>query len=238
MKRLCLVMLIFMNLVSTRVWSQENSKADDRVVFNLAAEDWVTTKTAHVTLGIEASVSSNNAGSMRADLTKAVNDVAKADWRLTSFERKPDQTGLEHWSVVFDARLPENQLNGLVEEAKKISKAGMQMSIQNIDFTPTLEEKQVVLSAIRTQLYKNTNEQLALLNNAIPGRNFRIAAIDFTGDEPRALPAGIPRFATNSMALSASDASSSASVERSEKVIMIAHVVLATSPSVASNEKR
>ena len=37
--------------------AQDFVKPDDNVSFDLSAEDWVTTKTAHVTLEVEAAVS-------------------------------------------------------------------------------------------------------------------------------------------------------------------------------------
>ncbi len=86
-------------------------------------------------------------------MTKAVNNLAKADWRLTSFNRSEDQTGLERWSATFEARLPETDLNGLAETAKKISKAGMQLTIADIDFSPTLEEMETARAGLRTQVY-------------------------------------------------------------------------------------
>ncbi|NTU76777.1 MAG: hypothetical protein HGA90_03040, partial [Alphaproteobacteria bacterium] len=177
---LVLAALLLTAPVSARA---DEPKPDDRVVFDLSAEDWVTTQTARVTASVEAAVTAATTGTTRAAMTKAVNDLVKADWRLTSFNRSQDQTGMERWSANFEARVPENNLGGLNENAKKISKPGLQLSVQNIDFSPTLGETQAAMGVLRTQLYKSANEQLAALNAALPGRGYRIATIDFTGTE-------------------------------------------------------
>jgi len=236
MQRLFLAILILAALLAPEARA-DGYKPDDRVMFDISAEDWVTTKTAHVTAAIEAAVSANTAGTMRADMMKAVAALAKPDWRLTSFTRNQDQTGMEHWSAIFEARLAESDLNGLNDSAKKLSKPGMQLSIIGIDFTPTLEEKETARGGLRSQIYKIASDQLAALNAAMPGRNYRIALVNFTGDEDESTP--MPRVikgrnALSMMAAASPDMSSAPSaaapVERSEKVILSARIVFAATP--------
>jgi len=214
----------------------EEIKPDDHVQMDLSAEGWVTTKTARVLVSVEAAVTGNTAGTMRANMTKAVGDVAKGDWRLTSFNREQDQTGMERWSAVFEARLPESDLNGINEAAKKASKTGMQITVSNVDFSPTLEETQAVLGQVRTQIYKDAAEQLTALNTALPGRNYRISAIDFMG-ESRAFMPPRPMVANAkmlSMESASATASASPSVERSEKLTVSAHVTFSSLPPTAT----
>lgn len=242
MNRLFLAVLLVVAVFVPVANAQEEvlrARPDDRVSLTLSAEDWVTTKTAHVTIGVEAAVSGGNAGSMRADMDKAVNELAKADWRLTSFDRNQDQTGLERWSASFEARLPESQLNGLAESAKKLSKAGLQLSVIDTDFTPTLEEKEAVRASIRTQIYKSANEQLALLNAAMPGRNYRIAMINFM-DEAGETPIMRPMAAPKAMMLASGAPASitTPSAERSEKIVLRAQVVYAALPTPVNAPER
>ena len=238
MKRLLAAAALILALTLNFAAKAEEYKPDDSVVFNLSAESWVTTKTARVTLSVEAAVSSNTAGTMRADMTKAVNDMVKADWRLTSFNRSEDTTGLERWSAQYEARVPENELNGLNDKAKKSSKAGMQIIVTDVNFTPTLEENQAAENALRTQIYKLANEQLAALNGAIAGRNYRIAKIDFVGGmqgggRPPMMRTMSAKFAeTNELAQDSMPA-----MERSEKLVLTARVVLAAPSPVAATTK-
>lgn len=212
---------------------------DDHVVLDLSTEGWVNTKTANVTVGVEAAMNGGAAGTMRASMIKAVADLAKGDWRLTSMNRSQDQAGMERWSATYEARLPEADLNGLSDKAKKASKAGLQLTVQNIDFTPTLEETQSTENQLRVQIYKMANDQLTALNGAIAGRNYRISLIDFSRPSmqpvaPRAYMAKTAR--TQMMALGANAATdmvetASAPLDRSEKLTVNAKVVYASVPA-------
>ena len=211
-------------------------KPDDRVTFDISAEDWVTTKTAHAAVTVEAAVNASTAGTMRTEMTKAVDSLAKTDWRLTSFDRSQDQTGMERWSAVFEARLPETDLGALGDAVKKLSKPGMQLSVANIDFTPTLEEMETARGNLRAQIYRIANDQLASLNTALPGRVYRIALIDFTGDEGGSpMPRVVKGRSGMAMAMMTAPAPESsepppAPVERSEKIMLSARVVFAAQP--------
>ncbi len=207
-------------------------KPDDTVSFELTAEDWVATKTAHVVLAVDAAVSAETAGTMRPAMAKAVNDAAKGEWRLTGFNRMQDQTGLERWTVLFDTRLPETALNGLGDAVKKASKAGMQIRIAGIDFSPSQEETEAVHSLLRERLYKQTGQQLATLNAALPGRNYRISQIVFDSDLPS--PPMAPMMARGKAMVAADSVSYNAAPERtqevSQKLVLKAHIVFAADP--------
>lgn len=235
MTRFLIAVLLGSFLLSTPGFAQDMAipKMDDRVIFDLSGEQWVMTKTAHVIIGVEASVSGTNAGNMRGDMIKAVNDLSKGDWRLTSFNRSQDQTGLERWSAQFEARLPEAQLNGLQDAAKKLSKAGMQLSVNDINFSPSLDEMEAARGVLRTQIYKTANEQLVALNAALPGRNYRIALVNFdsSNEEPTPMPRVVRGQANMMMAMAeAPKAAAPTPIERAEKISLTARVVFATSP--------
>jgi len=225
-----ILLLIALILMSPAAFAQEMPKPDDTVGFSLSAEDWVTTKTAHVTLNVEAAVSAATAGTMRADMIKAVGDVAKGDWRLVGFNRSQDQTGLDRWSASFESRLPESDLGGLADAAKKASKAGMQITVGDVDFTPTLDETEAVRTTLRARLYKQATDQLAALNAALPGRGYRIAQISFD-DADNAPPP--PRMMHRPMVMMAGASAAPApapEMEHSEKLTMNAQVVYAAVP--------
>lgn len=221
----------------------EDYKPDDMVAFDLSAEGWVSTKTARVTMSVEAAVSGNMAGTMRTNMTKAVSDIVKADWRLTSFNRGQDQTGMERWSAMYEARVNESDLNGLHDLAKKTSKAGMQITVSEIDFSPTLEETQATMAALRTQIFKQANEQLASLNSTIQGRSFRIGAISFGNQPMPMMMRGMAGKAGRMMTMAAPAAEesfaadSAAPMERAEKITLTAHVVYAATPTALASTK-
>ncbi len=227
------LLLALLALSTPMTAKADDYKPDDMVAFDLSAEGWVTTKSARVTVSVEAAVTGNTAGTMRTNMSKTVGDVVKADWRITSFSRSQDSTGLERWSAMYEARVPEADLNGLHDQAKKLSKAGMQISISDIDFSPTLEERQATMAALRTQILKQANEQLATLNTTIPGRNFRIGNISF-GNQPRAMMMNkMAKGRVMTMAAAAPEmADDSAGMERAEKITLTADIVYAaTAPT-------
>jgi len=240
---LALVLFLALSPVSAHA---EGVKPDDTVSFDLSAESWVSTKSAQVTLNVAAAVSSSNAGSTRTNMAKAVDDVVKADWRLTSFNRMQDPTGMERWSASYEARIPENNLNGLAEKAKALSKTGMQLTIGQIDFSPTLEETQTALSQLRTEIYKQANEQLTTLNTSIPARGYRIASITFNGQQRHPMfmeqnmrVAKAMRSTGSSLMSPASDDASteSASMARAEKLVLTAQITLAAEPKAPAATK-
>lgn len=237
-RRLLVCSVAALVLSNAAAYADEPKNLQDTVTFTLSSEDWVSTKTARVIINVEAAVNGATAGTARADMLKAVEGVAKADWKLTGFSRSQDQTGLERWSASFEARLPENALGGIHEAAKKAGKAGMQLSIAEIDFSPTLDETEAARATLRTKIYKSASEQLATLNATLPGRSYRIAEITF-------LDAGMPQIYTMkamsmpnrrmaAMATSAGappESDAAMAMQRSEKISVSAAVVFASAPT-------
>ena len=151
----------------------------DHVGFSLSAEDWVKTDTAEVTLVVEAASPSGDAGSARSEVMKAAQSVAEAPWQAIRFDRQQDQAGLDHWQAVLRARLPEAKLGGLGERARRVSRAGLQVRVDQVEFTPTLAETEAVRSRLRAEIYRRATEELASANKSFPDRGYRIAGIDF-----------------------------------------------------------
>ena len=230
--RLLLASLFVSLFLISPVLAEEAARPDDTVGYSVAAEDWVTTKTVHVTLNVEAAVTAATAGSMRADMQKAVEDVAKSDWRLVGFTRGQDQTGLDRWSAVFESRLPESSLGSLADATKKASKPGMQLAVGNVDFDPTLDETQAIEAGLRTRLYKQASDQLVALNTAFPGRSYRVSQITFDSGvntpAPRMARPMLMRVNGSSASAQSSD---SAEMAHSEKMTMTANIVYAALPS-------
>ena len=243
MKRILPALLLTTLLITSPLRAEEGMRhhMDDSVVFTVSSEDWVTTKTARVSVNVEAAVSDKNAGSMRADMAKAVAALAKGDWRLTSFSRSMDQTGLERWSANYEARIEEAALNGLADSAKKSSKAGMLLTVSDIDFSPTLDETEAAKAALRAKIYKQANDQLTTLNSTLSGRGYRIAQISFVpfmGGGDMAMPmVNRGGMMMKPMAMGVAAGEPAPSAERSEKIILTATVVLSAAAPTATPAK-
>ncbi len=233
--RLLLPALFLLVLAVMPARAEPAAPREDNIAFDLTAEGWAVSKTALAIVNVEAAVGDKGAGALRADLTKAVNDMAPGEWRLTALNRSQDQAAVEHWSATFEARLPENQLNGLSEAAKKQSKPGMQLTLADLVFTPTLDEIEAERNQLRRQIYKDATEQLTSLNSAFPGRAYRIAMINFTGDtaldETAVMPQVFrgPQLMMKAMtaASPANSAAGPGSIERFQKVRVTGRVIYA-----------
>lgn len=200
---------------------------NDTVSLSLALEDWVETQTARTELAIDAAMPGSDAGKVRGDMLSAVKSLAQnAEWRFTRFDRDQDASGLEHWHAVLEARLPETQLGGLSDRAKQASKPGLQIRVQNVDFTPTLAETEATRGKLRGEMYKRVNEALAQLNQAEPDRKFRIQNINFGFEAPTVRP--IPYEARAAMTATAAVMPAPGAVELSQKIQLHANVTFAT----------
>lgn len=234
MKRRLLVLMIALLCPMASAWA-EMPKPDDAISVNLSTEGWVSTKTARVTVSVNAAVSAEQSGAARDNMMKTVQALsAKGDWKLTSFNRNQDETGLERWYATYEARLEETELGGLATKAKASGRAGMQLTVANIDFTPTLGEVEAVKSELRKNLLAQANKELDAVNASLPGRNFRIANVSFDGAKPPMPPQvmmmrgkmeGMMAQASSDMAMQA------ASVETAQRMQMTAEVTFAAAPA-------
>lgn len=112
----------------------------------------------------------------------------------------------------------------------------MQTTIATIDFSPTLDETEATRAGLRLQLYKKIGDQLAALNNTIPGRNYRIADVELSNNDgmaaqPYAFKTNMPMAAMAS-ASGGAVGSDVGGMERSEKIRLTAQVVYAALPEV------
>jgi len=212
-------------LLASPAWAQVPLPLMDQVVLDLAAEDWVGTETARVTVSADAAATGTDAGIQRADLLKAIDGLVRdAEWRIVSFDRSTDQAGLERWRAVAEARLAENALVSLADKARQASRPGLQLRISSIEFTPTLGEMEAVRARLRDEIYGKAASEMKALERNFPDRKFRMGNIDFV-DQPPMPYARKTREDMQPMATAAAPAQDG-SVNVSEKLVMRARVIL------------
>ncbi len=152
----------------------------DEVSFQVTAERWVMAERAKVLVQINAAGEGSGAAGVRESMLSALTALSDtAEWRFTRFDRRLDQAGLEQWFAMAEARLPETALDGLADRAKSSSRPGLQLSLANVDFDPTLAEMEEARAALRAEIYGRARAELERLNAGFDDRVFRLGQIVF-----------------------------------------------------------
>jgi len=180
------IMLVLMASLPARAASEDKTiRNDDQIVLTLAAEEFITADKPLVTINIDAAFQDAEQGRIRSDVLAALKKLdSKADWKITNLNRRTDRSGLVQWSVFAQARLDQNSLSGLEDRAKKQSRGGFTLRLGNVDWTPTMEEREAGLRVLRTKLYKQAIAERDLLNDVFGTAKFRVGLIDFVGTGP------------------------------------------------------
>jgi len=176
--------------------------ADDRIVLDLAREGWVETKTAEVVLAVNATLKQEESANVRQTILAALQKLSPdADWRITTFNRNADRSGLDSWYVEAQARIDDTGLDGMRAAADKASQPGMTITVNAINFTPTLAEVEATRAALRQAIYKDAQAELDRVNAAFPDAHYRINLVNFTGRAVAPVPQ--PQFMARADAVAA-----------------------------------
>ena len=180
-------------------WATESSAAetemrDDRAIFSLTAEGWIETETAKLYVFVRTAAKEGGRTARGAALTALDELIPGAAWRLTDFQRSIGKAGLAHWRIGAETRRLASEFDNIHEQAKRLSKPGLQISVAGIDFTPTLAEYEALTAKLRAEIYAAARAEMERLNSLFPGRGFRIGQVDFQqGPSTMALTAPPPR---------------------------------------------
>lgn len=163
----------------------------DKVLFQVSAKQWVTTQSALLGVNINVTLSNADLVKARSDILERLYKIAKGDWHLIAFERSQDSSGLEKLYVQAQARVNQDALTDIYQNAKSVSVPGAKYEVASVEFKPSLEETQAVLAKVREQLYQQVNDELVRLNKMYPTQNYSLSNLVFvSGDHP---PVQVPR---------------------------------------------
>lgn len=153
------------------------------VVLQLNAEQWVTSKTAVLTVGVNASVSDMGLEKIQSEVITKLNQISnKGTWHIVSFNRSLDQSGLERVQISAESRLTSSDLVGVREKAKALSKPGETFTIDNVAFTPSDAELRDANTQVRNNIYQQINNEIINLNKLYPDQKFYLHTVSFLGD--------------------------------------------------------
>lgn len=168
----------------------------DKVVFQISAKQWVTTKTALLNVNINVTLNNADLVKARSEIMDSLNKIAAGEWHLIEFDRSQDSSGLEKLYVQAQARIDQATLTDIYQNAKNVSTPGTKYEVSGVEFKPSLEETQAVRVKIREQLYKEVNEEVVRMNKVYPNQNYSLNNLVFVegGDgivqpQPRAYQA-------------------------------------------------
>ncbi len=210
-------------------WADTNVEALlNSVTLRLSAEQWVTTKTALVTVGINASVSDNDLGKMQNQILDKLKQIAgDTDWHIVSFDRSLDQSGLEKVQATAQARLSNSALAGLRDKVKSISKPGVTFTLDNLQFVPSEEEMREANTALRTVIYQQVKTELDQLNKLYPEQKYYLHQVNFINEF-------IPRPMAENMMAQVKMAAAPVAMEIGNKLRLSSVVVLSSSDAMKS----
>jgi hypothetical protein len=227
------IALICMSIILTSAaWANvDYGPLLNKVTLQLQAQQWVTTKTALVYVGVNSAVADQGIGNVQADVLNKLKQLSdKDEWHVVSFNRQLDQSGLERVQISAQARLPQSELSGLRDKAKKISKPGETYTIDNVLFTPSDDEVQQANTSLRNNLYQQAKAEIETLNKTYSDQKYYLYSIDFGGN-PIVSPAPMQENAMY-MEKSMATARVAAPVAVGNKAQLQATVVIASMPDV------
>lgn len=201
----------------------------NRIHYQTSVEQWVTTTTALVTIGVDASLNQKGMDTMQEQVNDSLTTLGSGiTWQMTDYERTQNASGLEQVHMEEQARLNTNQLIDMRSKTYNLSKPGIKYSIINIEFTPSLAELQTAQDNLRTQLNTKIKQEIDSLDKTY-GQDFYVHNVMFIqGNAPVPVPMA-QSGANYKMLVTAEPVQPQATM--SQKVVMTADVVLASTIS-------
>ena len=228
MKRI-LLLITGMFLLTTAWADNDLSALLNKVSFPLRAEKWVTTKTAAVYVGVNASVSDAGIEKIQGQILGQLQRLSnQGEWHIISYNRQEDKSGLESIQIRAEARLPQSELANLRSKAKSISKPGNTFTIDDVQFTPSdaeITESNVLLRGV---IYQQAKTEIEALNKLYPEQKYYLHRVEFLST-----PMIMPMMAMSMKRGQAAEVSMSNSpLNVGNKMEMIANITVASMPEI------
>jgi hypothetical protein len=174
---------LFCLLLSLNGWAETDVH---KIIIPLSAEQWVTTKSALVTVGVSASMSGAALEKIQDQILQKLNRLTnQGEWHIIAYERSLDKSGLERAQITAQARIPITALTNLREQAKTLSQPGETFSIDNMQFTPSETELRDANTLLRMDIYQQAKDEFARINKMYPEQKYFVYEINFTSNNPQ-----------------------------------------------------
>jgi hypothetical protein len=228
-----ILLILLLSFFTSLAWA-DDSRHDamlNKVVIKFSAEQWVTSKTALVTIAVNASVAAGSIDKIQDEVLKKLSDIAtQGDWHIVSLDRSLDTSGLEKIVISAQARMPTGALAPIRDRAKAASKPGETFTLDNIAFTPSEDDLRQANTDLRSNVYAQARDEIERLDKLYTDQHYYVHDVDFVNEY---LPVQGPMpMAGNFMAMrSAAAPSSNNNLAVGDKLTIMATVVLAALPA-------
>lgn len=223
---LCVYLISFSALSETALGPVLN-----KITLQLSAEQWVTTKTALVTVGVNAAVSDAGIEKIQEEVLQKLKGISdQGDWHITSYQRSPTPSGLESLQLSAQARLPSNALANLRDKAKNLSKSGETFTIDDIQFIPSMSEMRDTNISLRNDIYQQVKEEIARIAKLYPEQKYFVHEVNFINNIS---PGPVPQNAML-MQMRGAGAAAPSGLGVGDKLVLTATVTLAATPDQPS----
>ncbi len=174
----------------------------DKIVFQVSAKQWVSTQSALLNVNINATLTNADLVKARADIMDRLAKIAKGEWHLLSFERSQDSSGLEKLYVQAQARVNQDALTEVYQNAKSVSIPAAKKEKSKNQFKPHHQQTNTQNTTEREQLYQQVNDEIVRMNKAYPTQNYTVNQLVFvSGDNPPVQPRPYQAKEANTMML-------------------------------------
>lgn len=176
-------------MLFTSAWAEADlANLLNKVTFPLKVQQWVTTKTAEVYVGVNASVNDAGIEKIQNQVLAQLQQLSnQGEWHIVSYTRQQDKSGLESIQISAMARLPQPELVNLRGKAKAMSKPGNTYTIDDVRFTPSDEEVTQANVLLRSMIYQQAKAEIETLNKMYPEQKYYLYRIDFNS-QPIVMP--------------------------------------------------
>lgn len=154
------------------------------VNYQTQVKKWVTTDSVDVVLSVNVTTKDKLFDTVQQQVMQKLAPLSGGKtWNVDNFTVSQDQSGLQVLSWQFSSRLPLQTVNLLQSKIESLSQAGQQFKILNLNFQPSLLERQNALAALRQEIYQQAKAELERLNNAFPKKPYFLHRVDFNNDQ-------------------------------------------------------
>jgi hypothetical protein len=226
-----LLLLVTGMLLFTSAWAETDlSTLLNKVTFPLKVQQWVTTKTAEVYVGVNASVTDAGIEKIQNQVLAQLQQLSnQGEWHIISYTRQQDKSGLESIQISAMARLPQPELVNLRGKAKSMSRPGNTYTIDDVRFTPSDDEITQANVMMRGMIYQQAKSEIDALNKMYPEQKYYLYHIDFNA-QPIVMPMMEMATARNQIAYAA------APLKVGNKMELYANVTVASMPDMLTKK--